>query len=169
MKEESWASFVFSAKAAVAAVTGYGIMIALHWPGAAWAAVSALLVIQPSLHPSWQASLLRCQANLLGALIGVGLVQTIGANFLSLGLGVLLTGLICHYTRLDEGLRSAYVAVVIIVLTVDSNAWTASVDRIIAVLIGCLSAILISVLFDRVFARAMERLQKYVPGRTDTE
>jgi uncharacterized membrane protein YgaE (UPF0421/DUF939 family) len=130
---------------AVVAFVGFGL---LGIPGAPWAAVSAVLVTQPTLHPSFRASLFRLGANFVGAAIGGVLVALMGSTVWTLALGVLLTGLACQVARLDQGLRSAYAAVVIVTLNQETSAWVGSLDRVLAVMFGCLCALLVGVTFD---------------------
>ena len=52
-------AIIFSLKAAVAAVIAVVCYDDFHLPGAGWAAISAVLVLQPDLHSSWKASLTR--------------------------------------------------------------------------------------------------------------
>ena len=123
----------------------------MHLPGSAWASVSALIVTQPTLHPSLRASLYRLAANVVGVTVGALSVQYIPSPMLGLAVGVVLTGLICHFTHLDDGLRAAYVAAVIVILGNEHNVLAGSVDRVLAVIIGCVSALVVGVIFHLIF------------------
>ncbi|MGB8352623.1 MAG: aromatic acid exporter family protein [Chthoniobacteraceae bacterium] len=141
-------AFIFSVKAAAAAVVSVVCFNLTHLPGTAWAAVSAVIVTQPGLHPSVKASLVRVIANLIGAFVGAVLSAFFGHGLLSLAIGVMITGMICHFTHLDDALRPAYAAVVILILTTDST-WFGSLDRVFAVIVGCGSALAVGLLFGK--------------------
>lgn len=164
-------AFVFAAKAATAAVTAYLLYERLLTiPGAIWAAVSAVLVSQPTLHPSLRASLARCVANLIGAGFGSLCVLGWGNGALALALGVLATGMVCHLARLDDALRPAYAAVAIVVLSTEGPApavWIASLDRVVAVAVGCAVAIAVGFLVDFGLAGPLDRIRRHLPFRRD--
>ena len=144
-------AMVFSAKAAVAtvvAVLGYDL---IQLPGAPWvAAVSAVLVTQPDLHASFQASMMRVLANLAGAFGGALLLATLGQPLVAMALGVLLTGLICYRLKQDDAMRPAFVAVIIVTLIGENDKWHNSLDRVLAVIIGCGCALMVGFLFDKI-------------------
>ena len=142
-------ALVFACKAAVSAIVAVVVFNITGLPGSVWAAVSAVIVTQPTLHPSVKASLTRVVANLIGAFTGAALSTSIGHTLLCLGLGVLLTGLICHFTRLDDVLRPAYAAVVIVIFAGEKSAWSGSLDRVFAVVLGCLCALAVGLIFAR--------------------
>jgi uncharacterized membrane protein YgaE (UPF0421/DUF939 family) len=163
-------AFIFSGKAALAAVAAYLFYEhVLTIPGAIWAAVSALFVSQPTLHPSLRASLARCIANLIGAGFGSLCAVTLGPTAAGLAVGVIATGMVCHLARLDESLRSAYAAVAIVILSTSGPApaiWIASLDRVAAVAVGCAVAVVISLIFDFWLAGPLDRLRGRVVTRT---
>ena len=67
---------------------------------------------------------------------------------------VLLTGVVCHYARLDESLRSAYAASAIVTLGTDTAVWFGSLDRVLAVVVGCAMALLVGLAFAPLTSRA---------------
>jgi uncharacterized membrane protein YgaE (UPF0421/DUF939 family) len=146
-------AIIFSVKAAVAAVAAVVFYDDLGMSGAGWAAISAVLVIQPSLHSSLKASLVRVVANVAGAFGGAALSVSIGHTMLALAIGVMLTGLICYLLKADDAMRPAFAAVIIVIFTSDTSKWGNSLDRVVAVIIGCLCAVVIGFLFDKLSSR----------------
>jgi uncharacterized membrane protein YgaE (UPF0421/DUF939 family) len=150
LKPRHFEAIIFSAKAAVAAVAaalGYKL---LGLPGPPWvAAVSAVLVTQPSLHSSLKASFLRVIANLAGAFGGAALSVVIGNPIVAMAIGVMLTGLICYLLKQDDALRPAFVAVIIVTLSGANAEWRSSMNRVIGVVIGCAFAMIIGFLSDK--------------------
>jgi uncharacterized membrane protein YgaE (UPF0421/DUF939 family) len=142
---------IFSTKAAVSAVVAVLVFNLTGLAGAGWAAVSAVIVSQPSIHPSLRASLTRVTANLIGACLGAGMSALLGHSLLSLACGVLVTGLVCHFLKLDEALRPAYAAVVIVIFSADTSGsvWAGSRDRMVSVVVGCLCALAVGFVFAR--------------------
>ena len=151
MQPRHFEAIIFSAKAAVSTVVA---ALAYEWfalPGTAWvAAVSAVLVTQPDLHSSLKISLLRVVANLFGAFGGAALSVAIGQPIVAMAIGVMLTGLVCYLLKQDDALRPAFVAVVIVTLIGDSGKWHSSLDRVLAVVIGCVCALAVGFLFDKI-------------------
>jgi uncharacterized membrane protein YgaE (UPF0421/DUF939 family) len=144
-------AFIYTCKAALAAVLAFLLsqVITLATVNAAWAAISAVIVIQPFLHTSLRASVVRVQANFIAAVVGGALNALVGIPLLDLFIGIMAVGMVCHHLKMDEGLRAAYAATAIITLTMQGDdSWSGSIHRVIAVLLGCLCALLVNVLFD---------------------
>jgi len=149
MQSRHLEAVIFSLKAAIAAVAAVICYEDFNLPGAGWAAISAVLVIQPTLHQSFKASFTRIVANLAGAFGGAMLNVLIGHPLPALAIGVMLTGLICYLLKADDAMRPAFAAVVIVTFTSNTSKWDSSLDRVIAVIVGCFWAIAIGFLFDK--------------------
>src|SRR5258708_15746254 len=147
-------AFIFSLKAAIAAVIAVLLFGLFGLPGPVWAAVSAVIVTEPNLHPSVKSASFRVIANLIGAFVGAALGTLIGHALLALAIGVVVTGLVCHFMRLDDALRPAYSAVVIVILASEGSKWSGSLDRVFAVALGCLCALAVGFLFDKAMGRS---------------
>jgi uncharacterized membrane protein YgaE (UPF0421/DUF939 family) len=142
-------AIVFSAKAAVAAVAAVYAYNLFQLKGAAWAAIAALLVIQPDLHSSFKASLTRVAANLAGAFGGMALLIATGHPLVALAISVVIAGLICEWLNAGDAVRPAFAAIAIVIFTSDSSQWSNSFDRVFAVVVGCACAMATGFLFDR--------------------
>ncbi len=146
-------AFLYTCKAAVAAVVAYVLCQALGVPGEVWAAVSALIVIQPTLHPSLRASVVRVVANFIAAVVGGVLNALVGVPLLDLFVGIMIVGMICHHTQLDDGLRAGYAALAIVILTTEGeDPWAGSWHRVVAVLLGCLCTLMVNLAFEKLFS-----------------
>lgn len=150
LQKEHIDALLFSAKAAVSALLADWVFGLFHLNGVVWAPISAVIVSQPTLHPSVQASLYRVAANLIGAFVGAVLITVIGHPMVSMGIGVVLTGLVCHFAKLDDALRPAYAAVVIVTLSSEPSAWFGSMDRVLGVSVGCACALAVALVFSKV-------------------
>jgi uncharacterized membrane protein YgaE (UPF0421/DUF939 family) len=151
MQPRHFEAIIFSAKATVASVIAALLYKLFDLPGAPWvAAVSAVLVTQPNLHSSFQASFMRVVANLAGAFGGAALLAVIGQPLAAMAVGVMLTGLLCYLLKQDDALRPAFVAVIIVTLIGENSKWQSSFDRVIAVVVGCVCALAVGLLFDKI-------------------
>jgi len=160
MQSRHFEAIVFSVKAAIAAVVAALLYEFFDLPGAPWvAAVSAVLVTQPSLHSSLKASLFRVIANLAGAFGGAALSIAIGYPLAAMAIGVLLTGLVCYLLKQDDALRPAFVAVIIVTLSGQTTHWQSPLNRVAAVIIGCVCALIMGFVFDK-FADALKTMPK---------
>jgi len=140
----------YSGKAAISGVLAVLCFDFLHLQGAMWAAISAVIVTQPGLHPSVRASLMRVIANIIGACVGALFGALIGHTLYGLAAGVVVTGLVCYLTGLEEAVRPAYAAVVILILNPGpGSTWFSSLERVYAVIIGCLVSLLVGFVFDK--------------------
>src|ERR1700733_10106977 len=99
MPPRHFEAILFSVKAALAAVDAVLCYNLSGLPSAGWAAISAVLVIQPSLHSSLKVSLVRVMATLAGAFGGALLSEVVGHTLLALAIGVMLTGFVCYLLK----------------------------------------------------------------------
>jgi uncharacterized membrane protein YgaE (UPF0421/DUF939 family) len=109
-----------------------------------WAIVSAVLVLQPGLEQSYGASATRCVSNLIGALTGAAVNWLHGHDALDVIVALALVVCFCEILRLDQGLRSACASVVIVMMSVAEVAQTTE-RRVLAVVIGCSTALIVQV------------------------
>ncbi|HEY4415007.1 MAG TPA: FUSC family protein [Verrucomicrobiae bacterium] len=151
-------AIIFSVKATVGTVVAVLAYKFCDLPGAPWvAAVSAVLVTQADLHSSFKASSLRVLANLAGAFGGAILLAAIGQPVVAMAIGVMLTGLVCYLLKQDDAQRPAFVAVIIVTLFGDhgeQSEWHNSSSRVFGVIIGCVCALVVGFLFDKLPTRS---------------
>ena len=119
----------------------------------------------PTFQPSVHASLTRFWANLIGATLGAIAVSLLSSALLALLVGVFLTGLACHLLKFDDALRPAYASVVIVILTSQGkNALADSLERLLAVMVGCSIALAVGLVFDKVLFPRLKLLRKHLPA-----
>lgn len=170
MQQRHFEAVIFSTKAAVGTVIAVLCYEFIHLPGTSWvAAVSAVLVTQTDLHASYQASFLRVIANIAGAFGGAALLVITGQPLMAMAIGVMLTGLICYTLKQDDAMRPAFVAVIIVTLIGENSKWHSSLDRVIAVVIGCVCALAVGFLFDKIsnLIRLPTKDEPKKPGRQE--
>jgi uncharacterized membrane protein YgaE (UPF0421/DUF939 family) len=105
-------------------------------PGGMWAAVSAVLVLQPGFRRSLAASAIRVIANLLGVGIGTLVGILVPDRVVAVCISLVLIVLMCEILRLDMGVRSACASVLIVAIGSDPLI-ARGIERATAVSIGC--------------------------------
>ena len=135
--------------AAVAILLSYHI---LELPGDSWAVTSVALVMQTQAKPSFRVAAVRVVINVVSASIALLVLHLGGATISSFALALLLVGLFCHLSNLEDGLRSAYICVVIIIGADRVGALSPPIDRIVAVGVGSAIGVGVSWVFARIGA-----------------
>jgi uncharacterized membrane protein YgaE (UPF0421/DUF939 family) len=137
-------SLVYAAQAVVATLL---ILRLYDWTGrtgGVWAAVSAVLVLQPGFRRSLAASALRVIANLLGAGIGIAAGMEFADRTVSACFALTLIILICEVAKLDAGVRSACASVLIVSMGA-GTLYERGLERATAVAIGCGVALVLQI------------------------
>lgn len=142
-------ALIFAAQAVICTLAALAVYHRAGGTVGMWAAVSAILVLQPGVHESLAASLVRVLANLIGA--GTGVIVSMvfpdvpAAAAVSLSLVVVI--LLCELLRLDRGLRSACASLLIVMLSPDPALLHCGAQRAVAVIVGCGIALLLQLMF----------------------
>jgi uncharacterized membrane protein YgaE (UPF0421/DUF939 family) len=68
-----------------------------------------------------------------------------------------VVGLFCYLTKLDDGIRSAYICVVIIISTDRFADLSPPIDRVAAVTVGSILGVVVSWIFARIGTRSSAR------------
>jgi uncharacterized membrane protein YgaE (UPF0421/DUF939 family) len=124
-------------------------------PGAIWALVSAVIVLRPGFEDSLRASEVRIAANVVGALVGVAATMATGsAGAPAIALALALTIVICHWRPLEKGVRSACAGVVIVMMH-EGSIPHMGLERLAAVLVGCLAALVVGYVGDKLSRRLL--------------
>jgi uncharacterized membrane protein YgaE (UPF0421/DUF939 family) len=130
-------------------------------PGMGWAIISAILVLQPGITASLAASVARICANVVGAVVALGIEQFFGVGTWQLLAAILIIVFLCELLRLDMGLRAACVSAIIIMTFRESRIVMTGVDRAVSVIIGSALAVVVQI--------AGSRLKHLLFGRHDAQ
>src|ERR1041385_6544599 len=118
------------------------------WIDYAWSLISVMLVLSPEGKDAVELSLARIKANLVGA--GVGLLMLVSQIPWpwNIAIGAALALFICDRLKLNTAARSTLAAVIIILLQPESqNVWSSAINRVGAVITGCVLGLLITFVF----------------------
>ena len=138
-------ALIFAAQAVICTLAALAIYYRAGAAVGMWAAVSAILVLQPGVHKSLAASFVRVLANLIG--VGTGVIVSIvfphGPAAVAVSLSLVVVILLCELLRLDLGLRSACASLLIVTLSTDPALLHRGEQRATAVIVGCGIALLL--------------------------
>jgi uncharacterized membrane protein YccC len=116
-----------------------------------WAVVSAILVVQPATEQSIATSVIRIAANTVGGFAGILVAYFLGDGIWQFLLALIVVVFICEMFKFDLALRTACVSVAVIMLRSESGkVATTGSERLIGVIIGCVTALGIQLLAERV-------------------
>lgn len=128
-----------------------------------WSIVSLLLVLAPDPGNSISLPIARIKANITGALVGLLCFTLPFHQLLNLLIGVVLTIFICSWLKFPTATRSALAALVIVLLQeFGKPMWSYALQRIFAVLLGCLVGLALTLAFQAV-ERKFLQAQKETP------
>lgn len=144
-------AILFAGQVIVCAVLLHSGYYLFRAQGVYWAIISAILVLQPGFAQSVNASVTRIAANLIGALIGLVIGYSLGTGSWQVVSAMVIVIFICEPLRLDFGLRTACVSAIIVMTAHGSESvLTNSIERFLAVVVGCGLALVVQLLADRI-------------------
>lgn len=119
-----------------------------EWIDYPWSLISVVLVLSPEGKDAVELALTRIKANLVGAGVGVLMLLSQLPWPWNLALGVALALFVCDRLKLNAAARSTLAAVIIILLHPESaRLWSSAVNRVGAVITGCIIGLLITFVF----------------------
>jgi len=119
----------------------------------AWAIISAIIAIQPGLQQSLAASLTRIVANIVGALVGLALGEVLGIGPWQVLVGIVIVVVLCQFLRLEDGLRIACIAVVIVLSIQATSVVHSAIERSLTVITGCIVGTMVQYTAERISQR----------------
>ena len=94
--------------------------------------------------------MIRVFINVASATVALVALHLAGTSIPGFAVALLVVGLFCYLTKLDEGIRSAYICVVIIVGADRLADLSPPIDRVIAVIVGSALGVVVSWIFDKI-------------------
>jgi uncharacterized membrane protein YgaE (UPF0421/DUF939 family) len=136
------------------------------WQAEIWALISSILALQPGWSQSVVTSVIRIIATTVGA--GVALMVS-WIHFqpeFQLIVSLVIVVFVCELLRLDTALRTACVAVIIVLSANVGHVLTSGTQRFLATIIGCLMALLVQLVTDVVWAAVKPKRAMIVPMKS---
>ncbi|HEX9513149.1 MAG TPA: FUSC family protein [Puia sp.] len=114
-----------------------------------WAIVSVVIALAPD--NSNRQAYDRMKANILGCIVGLCLYPVHVPNLLLLCIGITLTIGVGISLRLTSTLRSAMAALVIVLIHEEQvKQWYLPLERVLCVVAGCLVALIVTLVFNKI-------------------
>jgi uncharacterized membrane protein YccC len=146
VSRENPTSLMHAARATVAAVASYLIARLFHLPEAYWAAMSALIAMQPALGAALPISAQYFVGTGIGAAVGAVAAAYFGESVWVFGMAVFTVGILCAALHVERtAYRYASVTLVIVMLvTRSTNVWPIAIHRFFEVSVGIATGLLLS-------------------------
>jgi uncharacterized membrane protein YgaE (UPF0421/DUF939 family) len=143
-----------------------------------FAALAAVLSIQPSLYRSWQNILDQLQANVIGAVLAIIFTYILGNDPFVIGLVVILVIAINIQLRFEKSIALSIITVIAIMESTTGNFLWFALDRFLLILTGIAASVLVNVIFlppkyeDKLYTKVRETsndLHSYLRSSTMNE
>lgn len=151
--------------------TGIAVMLSIYiadilgYEPVIFAAIAAVLTVQPSLFRSWQHIIEQLQANIIGAILAVLFTYLLGNEPFVIGLVVMLVIAINMQLRFEKSIPLSIMTVLAIMESTTDNFSLFAANRFILIMIGIASSVLVNAIFlppryeDKLYAK-IEQLNK---------
>lgn len=130
--------------------TGLAIVLALYVSAmlglkpAVFAAVAAIFTIQPTIYRTWRQVFEQVQANVLGAIIAILAVASLGNSPVVIGIVSVLVIMISLKFKTEKTIALTLVTVFVI-MDAPGDDWTFAVNRFAIIMVGMASAFLVNI------------------------
>ncbi|HVT85290.1 MAG TPA: FUSC family protein [Chitinophagaceae bacterium] len=143
---------IYIAKCVAAVLIAFLLAKLFHYNDYIWCLISIILVLSPDAKDALPQASNRIKANLIGAAAGLIMLLFHVSPEITVSGAVIITIIVCHYTKLETPTRTALAATIIV--TIHENGkyiWDTALERVIAVIAGCLIGIVITFIFHSRF------------------
>lgn len=125
----------------MAALISLALSRLLDYPESYWAAISAMVVLQPDRSATRKNALNRLAGTAVGAVVGAAVLAWLGSSMVSFGLALVIAFSLCAVTRRWESYRLAGVTVAIVILAhAHDTPWVVAIHRFVEISLGILVA-----------------------------
>lgn len=112
-----------------------------------FAALAAVLSVQPTLYRSWQNILDQIQANLIGAVFAISFTYLLGNEPFMVGIVVMLVIAINLQLKFEKAIPLSIITVIAIMESTTGNFLSFATDRFLLILTGIGSALIVNAFF----------------------
>ncbi len=156
---------IYIAKCVTGVLIAFLLAQLLHYSDYIWCLISIILVLSPDGTDALTLAVSRMKANLIGA--GAGLIMLVlhPVSVIMVAGAVIITIVVCYFAKLENPTRSALAASIIVTLHESGkHIWDAALERVIAVLAGCLLGLVITFIYH---SRFTTRPAELPPGQEE--
>jgi uncharacterized membrane protein YgaE (UPF0421/DUF939 family) len=154
---------LYAAQAVVCVLLLKVLFSHFHWPAQIWATISAVLALQPGWSQSVVTSVIRIIATTVGAGVALMVSRIHFHPELQLIVSLVIVVFVCELLRLDTALRTACVAVIIVLTANAGSIVNTGKDRFFATMVGCLMALLVQLVTDLAWNAVKPKRAAIVP------
>lgn len=134
-------------KTGLAVIVALYVSIALHLQSPVFAAIAAVISIQPSVYRSITTFIEQVKANIIGAVIAIAIAFLLGTDPISVGLAVIVVILINLMLKYEKSISISVLTAIAIMESASDSFTEFAFQRFILIIIGMLAATLINALF----------------------
>jgi uncharacterized membrane protein YgaE (UPF0421/DUF939 family) len=143
---------IYATKCVVGTVLVF--IFAASYKNMGWSLISVLLVLSPEGDDAMPMAVNRIKANFIGAGVGLLCLLLGPMDVWLLCLGLVISLGICYFFQLENGARSSLAATIIVMLHEEGkHLWNTALERVLAVVAGCILGLLITFVFHNVFKK----------------
>lgn len=148
MGERTRSLLIYAGKCVTGTLIVFILSHILNYKDIGWCLISVILVLSPDGKESIPLAITRIKANTVGASVGMICLWISPTNMWILSVAVFITLAACYILKLDAAARSALAATIIIMLHEEGkHVWDTAIERLIAVLAGCIIALIVTFIF----------------------
>lgn len=126
-------------------------LFADQWIDFSWSLISVVLVLSPEGKDAVDLALTRIKANLIGAGVGLIILFSQIPTPWNMAVATVPALWICDRLKLNAAARSTLAATLIVLLRPEGKElWSAAVDRVGAVIVGCAMGLVVTYVFHSV-------------------
>jgi uncharacterized membrane protein YgaE (UPF0421/DUF939 family) len=149
---------IYASKCVVGTIMVF--IFASNYKNMSWSLISVMLVLSPEGDDTITLALNRIKANFIGAAVGLLCLLMDSTSVWLLCLGLVVSLGICYFFKLENGARSSLSATIIVMLHEEGkHFWNTALDRVIAVVAGCLLGLVITFVFHNLFKKKKAKSQ----------
>ena len=127
-----------------------------------WAIPSVALVMQTQARASLRVAAIRVFINVISATVALLALHLGGTTIPSFAVALLMVGLFCYLTKLEDGGRSAYIYVVIIIGANRLAVLSPPIERVAAVTVGSTLGVVVSWVFAKIGVWSSARMHETI-------
>ena len=145
MSERLKSFLIYAAKCVSGALVIFSLSGFINFSDIGWCLISVLLILSPDGKDTVNLAFTRIKANVVGAGAGLLCLLISPADFIVISIAIIAVIGVCYLLKLDTGIRSALAAAVIVSLHSEGvHVWDAAIERVLAVLAGCVIGLFIT-------------------------